>query len=156
MTRWLRAALLVSLVVAVAACKRAESPAPPVPTTPPPTAAAPPATPPPLVVAGVQVGKSLGPDGKSIGEAATAFAATDTFYASVRTTGAASAPRQLAAQWTYEDGQVVKDDAQDIQPSGPAVHEFHISKPDGWPAGKYKVAISLDGKPVGEQSFEVK
>lgn len=153
MTRWLRAALLLALVVAVTACEKAESPAP---TAPPPSAATAPPTPPPFVVAEVVVGKSLGADGKSIGEVTTAFAVSDTFYASVRTTGAASAPHTLAAQWTYEDGQVVKDDAQDIQPAGPAVHEFHISKPDGWPTGRYKVSVSLDGKTVGEQAFDVR
>jgi hypothetical protein len=36
------------------------------------------------------------------------------------------------------------------------VTEFHISKPDGWPAGKYSVVISIDGKPAGSQDFEVK
>ena len=27
--------------------------------------------------------------------------------------------------------------------SGPQVTDFSISKPDGWPAGKYKVEVSL-------------
>jgi hypothetical protein len=36
-----------------------------------------------------------------------------------------------------------------------AANEFHISKPDGWPAGDYQVEISLDDKPVGTKKFSV-
>jgi hypothetical protein len=43
-----------------------------------------------------------------------------------------------------------------IAPTGPATTEFHISKPSGWPAGKYKVEISADGAPAGSKEFEVK
>jgi hypothetical protein len=62
----------------------------------------------------------------------------------------------LVARWTYGDGQLVKESSQTIAPSGPTVSEFHISKPDGWPAGSYKVEVVANGAPVGSQSFEVK
>jgi hypothetical protein len=42
----------------------------------------------------------------------------------------------LRSRWTFEDGQVVNE-SQNIASSGPAVTEFHISKPDGWLVGKY-------------------
>jgi hypothetical protein len=35
------------------------------------------------------------------------------------------------------------------------VTTFHISKPDGWPAGSYKVEISLDGTVVDSRDFTV-
>ena len=35
-----------------------------------------------------------------------------------------------------------------IAPNNQERTEFHISKPDGWPAGKYKVEVFLD-RPVG-------
>ena len=33
--------------------------------------------------------------------------------------------------------------------------EFHISKADGWPAGKYKVEVSLNGVPAETKEFTV-
>ena len=33
--------------------------------------------------------------------------------------------------------------------------EFHISKPDGWPAGKYKVEVFLNDQSAGTKNFEV-
>ena len=45
--------------------------------------------------------------------------------------------------------------SQTIAPSGPAVTTFHISKPDGWPTGNYKVEISLNGTAVSSKDFTV-
>ncbi|HKY60492.1 MAG TPA: hypothetical protein VJP59_05715 [Gemmatimonadota bacterium] len=101
----------------------------------------------------VTLGKAVGAD-KTVSEATTTFGPTDTIYVSVRTEGTASSAT-LAARWTFEDGQVVDESSRTIAPSGPAVTEFHVSKPDGWPAGRYEVAISLDGQPVESQSFTV-
>jgi hypothetical protein len=36
------------------------------------------------------------------------------------------------------------------------VTEFHISKPGGWPKGKYKVEILLNGVAAETEDFEVK
>ena len=99
------------------------------------------------------LGKAVGAD-KAVSEATTSFEPTDTIYVSVRTAGTAPSAT-LAARWTFEDGQVVDESSQTIAPTGPAVTEFHISKPDGWPAGAYEVAISLDGQPVETHSFTV-
>lgn len=158
MKRIQSAVLVVSLAVGLAtgltACKR-ESAAPPVPTTPPPAAAPVPAAPAPLTVGAISTGNAIGAD-KRVSAPSTTFTSTDTLYVSIETTGVASAPQTLAARWTYEDGQVVKEDSQSIQPGGPATHEFNVSKPDGWPTGKYKVEITLDGKPAGARELEVK
>ena len=54
-----------------------------------------------------------------------------------------------------EDGQVVDESSRTIAPTGAEVTEFHVSKPDGWPAGAYEVAISLDGQAVETRSFTV-
>jgi hypothetical protein len=112
----------------------------------------------PTTTAGVEVtevtlGKAVGAD-KAVSEATTTFEPTDTIYVSVRTEGT-SPSATLAARWTFEDGQVVDESSQTIAPTGPEVTEFHISQPDGWPAGTYEVAISLDGQPVENQSFTV-
>ena len=62
----------------------------------------------------------------------------------------------LAARWTYQDGQVVKEQSEAIAPAGNAHTEFHIAKPDGWPAGKYTVAVSINGAAAGSKDFVVK
>jgi hypothetical protein len=101
----------------------------------------------------VTLGRAVGAD-RAVTEATTTFEPNDTIYVSVRTSGTASSAT-LAARWTFEDGQVVDESSQTIAPTGTEVTEFHVSKPDGWPAGAYEVAISLDGVPVETQSFTV-
>ena len=40
--------------------------------------------------------------------------------------------------------------------AGDGVTDCQISKPDGWPTGKYKVEIMLDGNVVQTREFEVR
>ena len=102
----------------------------------------------------LDLGRSLAAD-KGIADKTTDFRPTDTIYLSVETDGSAS-QASLAAKWTYQDGQVVKESNENIAPTGKARTEFHISKPDGWPAGKYAVAVTLNGAAAGNKDFEVK
>jgi hypothetical protein len=143
--RTLRALVTVALLVLTIACKKeTPPPAPPPPPPPPPPAAV-------IEVSGVDLGSAIGAD-KRITAATSTFKPTDTIYASVVTAG--SAPKAtITAKFTYEDGQVVNESSQDV--AGAGVTEFHISKPDGWPAGKYQVEILLDGKSVATKPFEV-
>src|SRR4051812_10467633 len=109
----------------------------------------------PFKVSSVDLGKAVGPD-KKITDPATTFGPKDTIYASVATEGTAPSVK-LHAKWTFGNaGQVVKEEDLDLAPTGPANTEFHISKPSGWPVGKYKVEISADGAPAGSKDFEVK
>ncbi|MEO7795730.1 MAG: hypothetical protein ABIV06_13250 [Thermoanaerobaculia bacterium] len=101
----------------------------------------------------LRVGKALNAD-KTVTTDLETFAPRDTIYASVATSGsAATAP--IRAVWTFQDGQVVSDDTQTITATGADTTEFHISKPDGFPAGSYKVAISIDGLVVMNRDFKV-
>ncbi len=85
----------------------------------------------------------------------TSFGAHDTVYASVSSEG--SAPKvTLKARWTYQDGQLVDESVQSIAPTGPTTTEFHVAKPSGWPAGKYKVEISADGTTATTREFDVR
>ncbi len=102
----------------------------------------------------VNLGRSLTPE-QAIGDRTDVFSPTDTIYASVKTQGTGS-PAVLEARWTYQDGQVIKMDRQTLAPTqGAAVSEFHVSKPDGWPTGQYKVEILLDGKLTETREFKV-
>jgi len=151
------AAALVA-TVALAGCKKKDdtamtTPAPatvamPAPVEPAPMPA-PSAT--PATVSSVDLGTAVGADNK-VTSASTSFAKGDTIHASVATDGAAS---KLNAKWTYQDGQTVDSQDKDVA-AGPQVTDFSISKPDGWPAGKYKVEVSLNGAVVQSRDFEVK
>ena len=58
-------------------------------------------------------------------------------------------------RWTYQDGQVVNEESQVITPTGSAVTEFHIAKPDGFPAGGYQVEVIANGASAGKRAFQV-
>ena len=105
-------------------------------------------------VADVKVGRAIGSD-KRLTDETDEFRPTDIIYVVVETRGSgASTP--LQARWTYQDGQVVDESSQTIAASGEEATEFHVSKPGGWPKGKYKVEILLNGASAGSEDFEVK
>ncbi|HET9332306.1 MAG TPA: hypothetical protein VFQ21_01845 [Gemmatimonadota bacterium] len=106
---------------------------------------------PALDVTNVALGRSIGADRKVVEEIGN-FAPGDTIYASVETEGAGSGT--LAARWTFEDGQVVDESSHPIG-GGAQVSEFHVSKPDGWPAGHYEVVILLNGQEADRKGFDV-
>lgn len=150
-------ALSLSAVLALSACGKHEAATPPAATAPP--AAAEPATPPPATApaavsfSAVQLGSKVDASNK-IAASGDSFAANDTIYASVDTSGSGNAT--LAAKWSYQDGQVVHEDSKSITASGPETTAFMISKPSGFPAGNYKVDVSLNGQQVASKDFSVK
>ena len=135
--------LAVLLALTMSACSK--KPAPP----------ATPATPAVVTVKAVTVGKAIGAD-KRVTAPASSFARTDTIYAAVETDGSGTAT--LKAKWTYHKGDkvaVVNENSQTLAATGPAVTEFHISKPDGWPTGDYQVEVFLNDASAGAQKFAV-
>lgn len=110
-----------------------------------------------IQVTTVELGNALGAD-KRVKAASTSFSTKDTIFASVVTEGGGT-PAELAARWTFQDGQLVNETKRAIAPpatpTAVAVTEFSVQKPDGWPVGEYKVEISLDGKPVQTKVFKV-
>ena len=86
-------------------------------------------------VTDVSLGRAITGD-KSISDSTDKFRANDTIYASVTTDGSAPTAT-LRAKWTFEDGQTVDESTRTIAPGTRERTEFHISKPNGWPAGKY-------------------
>ena len=106
-----------------------------------------------VAVADIDVGKAVA--NARVTDKTDNFKPADTVYTAVHTTGS-SAATTLMARWTFEDGQVVNESSQSIAPNGDAYTEFHISKPNGLPKGKYKVEVFLDGKSAGTKDFEVK
>lgn len=161
-----RIRLLYPLSVALAAalvlpaCKKQEPAPAPAPSATLPTEPAPmtPAATPTASVTSVDLGNSVGADNR-VAAPATTFAPRDTIFAAVTTRtsdAAATVPGKLSAKWTFQDGQTVHEEARDANLTGDGVTTFQISKPDGFPAGRYKVEISLDGAVVQSKEFEVK
>lgn len=105
-----------------------------------------------VTVTTVDLGNAVGGDNR-VTAPATTFASGDTIHASVETDGPA---RRLDARWTHLDSdQVVAEEQKDVA-AGAQVTDFHISKPDGWPPGRYRLEVSQDGNPVGSSEFEVR
>lgn len=90
-----------------------------------------------------------------VATATTTFSPEQTIYASVSTTGVAPTAT-LSAKWFYrETGELVNTSSEVVAPRGPAVTSFHVSKPDGWPAGSYQVEIYIDSVLAAKQEFNV-
>jgi hypothetical protein len=107
----------------------------------------------PVTVVAVDLGRGIGYD-KQVTEKAEIFKPNDTIYASIHTSGV-SPSAKLGVKWTFQDGQVVDQSEQVIAPDGAAATEFHITKPDGFPAGNYKLEVFVDGSPVQTRDFKV-
>jgi hypothetical protein len=140
-------------VLTTLACSKSEAP------PPAPAATAAPATtlPAPVSVSTVALGTAIGAD-KRVTAATETFSPRDTIYASVETAGSGHA--KLRARWSFVKGDKtakVDETALDLDATGPAVNEFHISKPSGWPKGDYKVEIFLGDAetPVAIRTFKV-
>src|SRR6185503_4435938 len=124
----------------------------------PPPVSAPsiPSSPSAARITGIELGNAVSSDGRvATGAEKTTFAPTDTIYVSVLT-DKPPAGAELAARWTFEDGQLVSEGREQLTSSDRNATEFHISKPDGWPAGRYKVEIALNGQSAGTREFEVR
>lgn len=147
--------------VAIVGCKKKEEAPPVVAPAPTPVETAPPPAPAPTAsVTAVDLGSAIGPDLKVTTATAT-FKPKDTIYASIATSTsdpAATVPGKLGVQWTYNDASgpmSVNQESKDVAFTGAGTNEFHIAKPDGFPVGKYKVDVSLDGNVVQSKEFEV-
>ena len=162
-TNRLHMALLAAMIgsAALVGCKKKEEPAPlpPVASEPAPTAPAPAPMAATASVSAVDLGNAVGADMR-VTAPMSSFAPKDTIYAAVSTASsdpAASVPGKLGAKWTHVDSsQTVHEESRDIAFAGSGVTDFQISKPDGWPTGKYKVEVSLDGTVVQTREFDVK
>jgi hypothetical protein len=156
-------ALLVAVIgsVAIVGCKKKEEAVPaPAPTITEPVSApalAPAAT---ASVASVDLGNAVGPDMK-LTAMSTTFKPKDTITVSIGTMTsdpAATVAGKVGAKWTYLNGaevMVVSEETKDLNLTGTGSTNFQIAKPDGFPVGKYKVEVSMNGAVVQSKDFEV-
>src|SRR4029453_805169 len=104
-------------------------------------------------VSHIDLGRSVSAD-KTISGSTDSFKPNDTIYASIATEGSAPTAT-LKARWTYQGGQVVNEWTETSAAPGDARTEFHVSKPNGWPAGKYKLEVLVNGSSAATKDFEV-
>jgi hypothetical protein len=107
-----------------------------------------------LEVADVTLGRHIGADRRVTDQAET-FAPNDTIYASVRTTGTQGG--RVTARWSFENGQQVDERSETVAAAatGDTYTEFHISKPGGWPTGKYTLRILVNDREVQSKDFTI-
>lgn len=159
----LHLAVLAAMIgsAALVGCKKKEesAPLPPVAETAPAPMPAPAPMAATASVNSVDLGNAVGADMRVTAPMST-FAPKDTIHAAVSTgtsDPAASITGKLGAKWTHVDSnQTVHEESRDLTFAGDGMTDFQISKPDGWPTGKYKVEIMLDGAVVQTREFEVK
>lgn len=156
------AALLAT--VAVAGCKKkedtADNNAQPAATAPAAPAPMTEAAPQPMTaatgvtVSTVTVGKTAAAD-KTVTSAAL-FAPKDDIIVSIRTDGSAN-NANVAAKLTFQNGQVAGEQNQVVNTTGAETTNISFKNANGWPAGKYRAEVTVDGKAAGSpQEFEVK
>ena len=156
-------ALLVAVVgsVAIVGCKKNEEAAPPPP--PPAAQTAPPPPPAPAAtasIAAVDIGTAVDA-GMKVTTAASTFKPADTVHVSIGTATsdpAATVAGKVGAKLVYLDKSgemVVSDETRDLNLSNTGNTSFQFAKPSGWPVGKYRIDISLDGKVVQSKEFDV-
>jgi hypothetical protein len=148
--------------VALVGCKKKEDTADnnAQPATPVATAPAEPAAPQPMTaaapvsVSAVTVGKTAAAD-KSVAPVAL-FGPKDIIIVSFRTDGTANNVN-TGVKLTYQDGQVAGEKTQALNTSGPDTTNVTFENAKGWPAGKYRAEVTVDGQAAGTpQEFEVK
>jgi len=108
-----------------------------------------------LRVADVKIGKTIDAN-KMITAETSEFNPKDTFYASVKTEGAATGAT-LTSRWTHVDsGKEIGTENATVTSTGDQITEFHLMNAAGWAKGNYKVDILLNGTPVSTKTFAVK
>ena len=139
-------------VLALAGCKKNEPVAAPAPVPAPTTT--PVATAPAVNVQSINIGTSEAAD-KSVA-AQSVITSRDPIIVSINTQGTASNV-PVTARLTYQDGQVAGEQNGVLNTTGSGTTNLTFSNANAWPAGKYNVHVTVDGKTVGlAQQIEVR
>jgi hypothetical protein len=152
-------ALIVALAgtVALAGCKKKEEAVAPAPvvTEPAPAPVAMEPAPMPVSATGVTVGNMAAAD-KSVAAVST-FTPTDKIIVSVKTDAATAANAAIDAKLTYQDGQIAGQKTETVKADDAGTTNVEFTKATPWPAGKYKVDVTVNGQPAGmTQEIEIK
>ena len=105
-------------------------------------------------IVGVTLGKAVN-EQNDVTEALDVFAPKDAIYAAVLSTGSHQGLK-LAARWTAADGTLVAETTQMLVPTTPTITTYRVSLPQGWPPGRYEVAIAAQDAVLEKRAFEVR
>ena len=72
------------------------------------------------------------------------------------TTPSRTAKLTFKVRWTNQEGEVVTEYMQTLGTNGRSMATLQIAKPEGWPAGQYKLEFMLGDVPVATMDFEVR
>lgn len=150
-------ALIVALAgtVALAGCKKKEEAVAPAPVVTEPAPAPVEPAPAPVSATSVTVGNTAAAD-KSVAAVST-FGVKDKIIVSVKTDAATAANAAIDAKLTYQDGQVAGQQTANVMAEDAGTTNVEFTKATPWPAGKYKVDVTVNGQPAGmTQEIEVK
>ena len=150
-------ALIVALAgtVALAGCKKKEEAMAPTPVVTEPAPAPMMESPAPVATTSVTVGNMAAAD-KSVAGMST-FGTKDKIIVSVKTDAATTVNAAIDAKLTYQDGQVAGQQTASVMAEDAGTTNITFSNDKPWPAGKYKVDVTVNGQPAGmTQEIEVK
>lgn len=153
-------ALIVALAgtVALAGCKKKEEAAAPAPVVTEPAPAPAPmmeTAPAPVAATSVTVGNMAGAD-KMVAPMTT-FGTKDKIIVSVKTDAATATNAAIDAKLTFQDGQVAGQQTANVMAEDAGTTNVTFSNANPWPAGKYKVDVTVNGQAAGmTQEIEVK
>ncbi|MGH8027105.1 MAG: hypothetical protein ACREO0_10305, partial [Pseudoxanthomonas sp.] len=109
----------------------------------------------PVSATSVTVGNTVAAD-KSVAAIST-FGTKDKIIVSVKTDAATPANATIDAKLTFQDGQVAGQKMGSVTAADAGTSNIEFTNTNPWPAGKYKVDVTLNGQPAGmTQEIEVK
>jgi hypothetical protein len=149
MTKTFLFLMIVALAASVAfvGCGKKEEPKPVVEATPPP--------PPAPNIADVVLAKGFDATWNAV-DPTTAFKPKDRINALVKTANAVPGNKVVATWWYVPTNQVVKSDTIALIQPGANNTQFFIERAKAWPAGDYRLDVTLNGGAQRSTLFQVK
>jgi hypothetical protein len=114
-----------------------------------------------VAVIGVMLGTSDPNDDTRLARRQDVFAPHDVIGVSIetRTSRDVEVAGRLDVLWTYDfqgETMTVAHERREFMFRGPGTSVFRIEKPDGFPPGRYRVDVALDGVPVERLEYTVR
>ena len=105
----------------------------------------------PLQVESLQLGRSLNTD-NSVSGHTTRFKPDETVYLALLSEQPGSGT--VTVRWVL-NGQRVSEATRDVSYTREAATEFHLQNSGGFPPGRYRVDVLINGQPAGSREFTV-
>lgn len=146
---WFLMIFVLALTVAFVGCGKKEEPKPAVQEvqTPPP--------PPSPAIADVVLAKGFDAAWNAV-DPTTTFKPKDRINALVKTVDAAQGNTVAATWWYVKTNQLIKSDTIALVQNGANNTQFFIERAKGWPAGDYRIDVTLNGGAPRQATFTVK